>query len=125
MKDGQKPLTEAEMKAERNKVLNQRHEARIQELILKQKEEQSATVKNTERIVELITKSKENLEASLEFELQDQQSHEHDKLILAFLFIAYICVYLYTKYLQMTTVAEGQIAATEPDIFSKIEEESL
>lgn len=59
------------MKAERTKVLNQRHEARIKKLILKQKDEQSATVKNTERIVELITKSKENLEAGLEFELKD------------------------------------------------------
>jgi len=58
MKDGLKPLSEAEMKVERVKVVNQRHETRIQELIHKQKEEHSVTVKNTERIVELITKSK-------------------------------------------------------------------
>lgn len=58
MKDGLKPLSESEMKVERVKVVNQRHETRIQELINKQKEEHSVTVKNTERIVELITKSK-------------------------------------------------------------------
>ena len=68
MKDGKKPLTEAEIKAERTKSANQRHEARIRELIQKQKEEHSVTVKNTERIVELISKSKQNLEANLEFD---------------------------------------------------------
>jgi len=33
MKEGKTPLTEAEMKAERTKMLNERHEERIQELI--------------------------------------------------------------------------------------------
>ena len=33
MKDGKKPLSEAEMKAERTKMLNQRIEKKIQEII--------------------------------------------------------------------------------------------
>lgn len=65
MKEGKRPLTEAEMKAERTKMINSRHEVKIQELIKKQQDEQSSAVKNTERIVELITKSKENFEASI------------------------------------------------------------
>lgn len=72
LKEGKRPLTEAEMKAERNKLLNERHEQKIQELIHKQQDEQSSAVKNTERIVELITKSKENLEASMRFEEEDK-----------------------------------------------------
>ena len=98
MKQGKKPLTEAEMKLERTKLLNQRQEQRIQDHIKKQKEDQSAAIKNTERIVELLNKSQENLEASIEFEKQDKLSHKRDRICLAVLVLVWFLIIIYTNY---------------------------
>jgi len=55
-------------------------------------------VKNTERIVELITKSKENLEASMEFEEEDKESHQRDKWFLAILVFLWLGIIVYTNF---------------------------
>lgn len=68
LKNGQKPMTDAEMREERTKMMNDRQEERIREEINKQEAEQAESVKKTERIVDLITKSKENLEQNIEYE---------------------------------------------------------
>ena len=39
LKEGKRPLSEPEMKAERNKMLNQRQEQKIQDLIKKQQQQ--------------------------------------------------------------------------------------
>ena len=67
-------------------------------MIESQKSEQAAAVKNTERIVELISKSKDNLEANIEFERLNTQSHDRDKIFLAILLLIWLAIILYTNF---------------------------
>mmetsp|Transcript_22341 Transcript_22341/g.27443 ORF Transcript_22341/g.27443 Transcript_22341/m.27443 type:complete len:109 (-) Transcript_22341:902-1228(-) len=98
MRDGKKPLSEAEMRIERTKLMNARQEERIRDVVKKQEEEQESAVKNTERIVELITKSKENMEAKIEYDRQNEDSHKRDKICLVVLVLLWGLIILYTNY---------------------------
>ena len=48
--------------------------------------------------MELISKSKDNLEANIEFEKLNMQSHDRDKIFLAILLLIWMGIILYTNY---------------------------
>lgn len=119
LRDGKKPLTEAEMRIERTQMMNKRQEERIQEAIKKQQEEQESSIKNTERIVELISKSKENLEANIDFEKEDKQSHERDKICLLVLILIWGFIMLYSNYFSSAPsgiVGSAQLDQTDEEL---------
>ena len=51
-----------------------------------------------ERIVELISKSKDNLEANIEFEKLNMQSHDRDKIFLDILLLIGMGIILYSNF---------------------------
>ena len=108
MRDGKEILTEAQLKAERTKMLNKRHETRIKEQVAKNKETSDKQIRNTEKIVELVKRSKENLEENLEFKEGEAKSHKRDQVIVIVLMALYIGYILYTY------LASGEIKDT-PD----------
>jgi len=110
MRDGNEPLTEEQLKDERTKLINKRHEERIRETIMKNKETSDKQIKNTERIVDLVQRSKEQLESNIEFKEEEAKSHKRDQIIIVVLLLIYV------GYVCYTYLAQGK---------SELEEEEL
>lgn len=113
LRDGQRPMTEAEMRVERTKMMNQRQEERIREVIKQTEKEDEASVKNTERIVELITKSKENIEARIEFDEQNKQSEKRDQVCLAVLLAFWVLITLYSMLFEVHSNQQDSLLVSE------------
>ena len=111
MREGKEPLDEAELKTERSKLINKRHEEKIRDQVGRNRETSDKQLKNTERIVDLVRRSKESLEGDIKYKAEEARSHKKDQILFVVLITIYV-VYLIYSY-AFSAEAEPIMAADD------------